>query len=56
MPSRRRDADAREWLAIVKRGQILGFSALVLQPEIVIFVVGGLRRDGRGGVCAMSIT
>lgn len=36
MPSRRRDAEAREWLAILKRGQILGFGALVLTLATIV--------------------
>jgi hypothetical protein len=36
MPSRRRDAEAHERLAIVKRGQILGFGALILMLATIV--------------------
>ena len=36
LPSRRADAEAREQLAIVKRGQILGFGALVLTLATIV--------------------
>jgi hypothetical protein len=38
MASRRRDAEARERLAIVKRGQILGFGALILMLATIVML------------------
>lgn len=36
LPSRREDAEAREQLAIVRRGQALGFGALVLTLATIV--------------------
>jgi hypothetical protein len=64
MPSRRRDAEAREWLAIVKRGQTLGFSALVLTLATIVtlaaieqpWVAGTLATTGLAAIVAIFVT
>jgi hypothetical protein len=64
MPSRRGDAEACEWLAIVKRGQILGFSALVLTLATIVtlaaigqpWVAGTLATTGLAVIVAIFVT
>jgi hypothetical protein len=64
MPSRRRDAEAREWLAIVKRGQILGFGALVLTLATIVtlaaigqlWVAGIVATTGLAVIVAIFVT
>jgi hypothetical protein len=64
MPSRPGDAEAREWLAIVKRGQTLGFSALVLMLATIMtlaaigqpWVAGIVATTGLAVIVAIFVT
>ena len=62
-PSRRGDAEARERLAIVKRGQILGFGALVLMLAAIVTLaalgqswVAGIVAGGLVVIVAIFVT
>jgi hypothetical protein len=63
-PSRREDAEARERLAIVKRGQILGFGALVLMLATIVtlaaigqpWVAGVVATTGLAVIVAIFVT
>jgi hypothetical protein len=63
LPSRRGDADAGERLAIVKRGQILGFGALVLTLAAIVTLaalgqswVAGIVATGLAVIVAIFVT
>jgi hypothetical protein len=64
LPSRREDAEARERLAIVKRGQILGFGALVLTLATIVtlaaigqpWVAGIVATTGLAAIVAIFVT
>ena len=63
LPSRRGDAEARERLAIVKRGQILGFGALVLMLAAIVALaalgqswVAGIVATGLAVIVAIFVT
>ena len=64
LPSRRGDAEARERLAIVKRGQILGFSALALMLTTIVtlaaigqpWVAGTVATAGLAVIVAIFVT
>lgn len=62
-PSRREVAEAREQLAIVKRGQILGFGALVLTLAAIVTLaalgqswVAGIVATGLAVIVAIFVT
>lgn len=62
-PSRREVAEAREQLAIVKRGQILGFGALVLTLATIVTLaalgqswVAGIVATGLAVIVAIFVT
>jgi len=54
LPSRHEVAEAREQLAIMKRGQILGFGALVLTLATIV-TPAALRQAGVGGIVATGL-
>jgi hypothetical protein len=63
LPSRRGDAEARERLAIVKRGQIFGFGALVLTLATIVTLaalgqswVAGIVATGLAVIVAIFVT
>lgn len=64
LPSRHGDAEARERLAIVKRGQILGFGALVLMLATIVtlaaigqpWVAGIVTTTGLAVIVAIFVT
>jgi hypothetical protein len=64
MPLRRGDAEARERLAIVKRGQILGFGALILTLATIVtlaaigqpWVAGTVVTTGLAVIVAIFVT
>lgn len=63
LPSRRGDAEARERLAIVKRGQILGFGALALTLATIVTLaaigqpwVAGIVATGLAVIVAIFVT
>jgi len=63
LPSRRGDTEARERLAIVKRGQILGFGALVLTLATIVTLaalgqswVAGIVATGLAVIVAIFVT
>lgn len=64
VPSLREDAEARERLASVKRGQILGFGALVLTLATIVtlaaigqpWVAGIVATTGLAAIVAIFVT
>jgi hypothetical protein len=63
LPSRRGDKETRERLAIVKRGQILGFGALVLTLAAIVTLaalgqswVAGIVATGLAVIVAIFVT
>ena len=63
VPSRRGDEETRERLAIVKRGQILGFGALVLTLAAIVTLatlgqswVAGIVASGLAVIVAIFVT